>query len=150
MTRSEFIRSLGLSSSALMALYCMGGLTACSNEEPDPNNNNNGNGKLDLNLDLNSADYSKLKTNGEFAIVKGQPIIVARKPDGNFVAVAKDCTHQGTQLVYQSANDRFNCPAHGSNFSATGSVINGPAAAALKQYQTEVKDSGNTLRVYEG
>ncbi len=58
MTRSEFIRSLGLSSSALMALYCMGGLTACSNEEPDPNNNNNGNGKLDLNLDLNSADYS--------------------------------------------------------------------------------------------
>ncbi len=148
MTRSEFIRSLGLSSSALMALYCMGGLTACSNEEPDPTPTNNG--KLDLNLDLNSADYSKLKTNGEFAIVKGQPIIVARKADGNFVAVAKDCTHQGAQLVYQSANDRFNCPSHGSNFSTSGSVINGPAAAALKQYQTEVKDSGNTLRVYEG
>jgi cytochrome b6-f complex iron-sulfur subunit len=149
MTRAEFIRSLGLSSGALMAVYCLGGLTACSNEEPDPATPDPAKG-LDLSLDLTSADYSKLQTNGEFAIVKGQSIIVARKNDGSFVAVSKDCTHQGAQLVYQAGNDRFNCPLHGSNFSTTGAVVNGPAGAPLKQYKTELNSAGTTLRVYEG
>ncbi len=147
MTRAEFIRSLGLSSGALMAVYCLGGLTACSNEEPDPATPDNN--KLDLSLDLNSNDYSKLKNNGEFVVLTSQPIIVARKPDGNFVAVSKNCTHQGQQLTYQAANDRFNCPLHGSNFSTSGAVVNGPATSPLKQYKTELNSAGTTLRVFE-
>jgi cytochrome b6-f complex iron-sulfur subunit len=151
MTRAEFIRSLGLSSGALMAVYCLGGLTACSNEEPDPDPNNNpgGGNKLDLSLNLNDSKYSKLKTNGEFAIVDNQPIIVARKSDGSFVAVSKNCTHQGQQLTYQAANNRFNCALHGSNFSDTGAVVNGPASSPLKQYKTELNSAGDTLRVFE-
>jgi len=130
-----------------MAVYCLGGLTACSNEEPDPTNNNSG--KVDLSLDLNSTTYSKLKTNGEFVIVQGQPIIVARTTGGNFVALAKNCTHQGQELVYQAANNRFNCPLHGSNFSTTGSVLNGPANTGLKEYKTTFDAAANRLRVYE-
>ena len=150
MTRAEFIRSLGLSSSALMAVYCLGGLTACTKEEPNPDPTNPGGGnKLDLSLDLNDSKYSTLKTNGEFAIVDGQPIIVARKNDGSFVAVSKNCTHQGQQLTYQAANDRFNCPLHGSNFSTSGAVVNGPASSPLKQYKTELNSAGTTLRVFE-
>ena len=149
MTRAEFIRSLGLSSGALMAVYCLGGLTACSKEEPDPNPAKPGD-KLDLSLDLNSSTYSKLQTNGQFAIVPDPGIIVARKNDGTFVAVSKNCTHQGQELTYQSASDRFNCPLHGSNFSTTGAVLNGPATSALKQYKTELNSAGTTLRVYEG
>ncbi len=147
MTRSEFIRSLGLSSGALMAVYCLGGLTACTKEEPDPVTPDN---KLDLSLDLNSNDYSKLNTNGEFVVLTSQPIIVARKTDGSFVAVSKNCTHQGQQLTYQSASERFNCSLHGSNFSTTGSVVNGPATSPLKQYKTELNSAGTALRVYEG
>jgi cytochrome b6-f complex iron-sulfur subunit len=147
MTRTEFIRSLGLSSGALMAVYCLGGLTACSNEEPDPAPP--ASDKLNVSLDLNSADYNPLQANGGFAIVKGKPIIVARKNDGSFVAVSKDCTHQGAQLTYQATNDRFNCSLHGSNFSTTGSVVNGPATSPLKQYKTELNSAGTTLRVYE-
>ncbi len=147
MTRAEFIRSLGLSSGALMAVYCLGGLTACSNEEPDPAKPDND--KLDLSLDLNSNDYSKLKTNGEFVVLTSQPIIVARKADGSFVAVSKNCTHQGQQLTYQAANDRFNCALHGSNFSTSGAVVNGPATSPLKQYKTELNSTGTSLRVFE-
>ena len=148
MTRAEFIRSLGLSSGALMAVYCLGGLTACTKEEPDPAKP--ADDKLDLSLDLNSNDYSKLKTNGEFVVLTGQPIIVARKGDGSFVAVSKNCTHQGQQLTFQAANDRFNCALHGSNFSTTGAVVNGPATSPLKQYKTELNSAGTSLRVYEG
>ncbi len=147
MNRAEFIRSLGLSSGALMAVYCLGGLTACTKEEPDPVTPDN---KLDLSLDLNSNDYSKLKTNGEFVVLASQPIIVARRTDGSFVAVSKNCTHQGQQLTYQAANDRFNCSLHGANFSPTGAVLNGPATSPLKQYKTELNSAGTTLRVYEG
>jgi cytochrome b6-f complex iron-sulfur subunit len=147
MNRAEFIRSLGLSSGALMAVYCLGGLTACTKEEPDPAKP--ANDKLDLSLDLNSNDYSKLKTNGEFVVLTSQPIIVARRTDGSFVAVSKNCTHQGQQLTYQSANDRFNCALHGSNFSPTGAVVNGPATSSLKQYKTELNSAGTSLRVYE-
>ncbi len=146
MTRSEFIRNLGMSSGALMALYCMGGLTACANEEPKPADRS---GKLDLSLDLNSTDYSKLQNNGEFVIVKGQPIIVARKTDGNFVAVSKDCTHRGQELTYQASTDHFNCPLHGAHFSTTGSVLKGPATTPLKQYKTAFNGKTNTLRLYE-
>ncbi len=147
MTRAEFIRSLGLSSGALMAVYCLGGLTACTKEEPKPTTPDNN--KLDLSLDLNSNDYSKLKTNGEFVVLANQPIIVARKADGSFVAVSKNCTHQGATLSYQAANDRFNCPLHGSNFSTSGAVVNGPATSPLKQYKTELNSAGTSLRVFE-
>jgi len=38
-------------------------------------------------------------------------------------------------------------PQHGSAFSTTGSVLNGPATMALKQYKTTL--TGDNLRVYE-
>lgn len=156
MTRAEFLRSLGLSSTTLMAVYCMGGLTACSSEDPkpDPNNNNNGNnnggnqsGKLDFTLNLNDAANSKLKDNGGHMYKDN--VIIARNNKGEFLALSKACTHQGIDVVFQAANDRFNCPSHGSNFSTTGAVLNGPATTALKQYKTTFNSTANTLRVYE-
>lgn len=153
MKRSEFLKNLGMSSASLMAFYCLGGITACSSEDPEPANQNNtgGNtsGKVNLTLNLNEAANSSLTTNGGFRVLDNTTIIVARTNGGNFVALSKDCTHQGTEVTYQAANDRFNCPNHGSNFSTTGSVLNGPASSPLKQYQTEFNATSNTLRVFE-
>lgn len=144
MKRGEFLRSLGLSSAALMAFYCMGTLTSCSNggdDDPTPS----GGTKLDFTLDLNAAANANLKEEGGF-ITQGN-VIVARVKGGSYVALAKNCTHEGTQVAYQLANDRFNCPNHGSNFRTDGTVINGPATTALKAYKTTL--SGTNLRVFE-
>ncbi len=159
MTRAEFLRSLGLSSASLMAVYCMGGLTACSSEDPKPDANTNTGGggtngggqtgKVDVTLNLNEIKYSSLQQNGQATILSNEGIIVARTNKGDFVALSKSCTHQGIQVAFQAGSDRFNCPEHGSNFSTTGSVINGPATRALKQYKTTFDSNANTLRVYE-
>ena len=47
----------------------------------------------------------------------------------------------------QANNNRFYCSGHGSLFSTTGAVLNGPAAAPLKQYKTT--RTGNNLRIFE-
>jgi len=151
MKRGEFMRSLGLSGAALMAVYCMGTLTSCSNSSDDPTPTPTpgpgpGTGtKVDFTLDLNSTGSANLKTEGGFVIQGG--VIVARVKGGNYVALSKSCTHQGTEVAYQLANDRFNCPNHGSNFKTDGSVINGPAASPLKTYSTTL--TATSLRVFE-
>ncbi|MFD2571347.1 ubiquinol-cytochrome c reductase iron-sulfur subunit [Spirosoma soli] len=151
MNRGEFLRSLGMSSAALMSFYCMGTLTSCSsssNNDPQPNPNpGTGSGKVDFTLDLTTADYSKLKTDGEF--VYKDSIIVARVKGGSYVALAKACTHAGTDVRYRLAQDDFLCPNHLSEFSKTGAVENGPASQPLKVYKTVLTENGNKLQVTE-
>ncbi|MFD2144630.1 QcrA and Rieske domain-containing protein [Mucilaginibacter antarcticus] len=89
--------------------------------------------------DLNSA----LKNIGDSGVSNG--VIVARIAAGNaassFIAVQVACTHEGGTLAYNSNQGLFICPLHGSIFSKTGSVVQGPAATALKQYNISVTDS---------
>jgi cytochrome b6-f complex iron-sulfur subunit len=73
-------------------------------------------------------------------------IIVARTTSGAYLAVSQACTHEGTTVTYQLNGDRFFCPNHGSTFSTTGAVLNGPANRALTQYKTSL--AGNNLRVF--
>lgn len=146
MDRKEFLSLLGLTVGGGIAVSC---LNSCAKEDgvnPGGNNNgNNGGSKVDFTLDLNDAANAALKANGGF-LVKNR-VIVARTQNGTYIAVAAACTHEGTTINYEGSSARFTCPNHGSAFSETGGVLNGPATGALKQYQTEL--SGNSLRVFE-
>ncbi len=163
--RGEFIRSLGLSSAALMAFYCMGTLTSCSSKNdpapvapvtPDPKppttgvgltgNAETSKGAINFTLDLTSTDYKTLKTAGEF--VKVGDVLVANTKGGNFVVVQRLCTHQGLDgLSYRLGSDDIGCNVHGSVFATSGTVKNGPAASALKVYKTALSTDGNKLTV---
>ncbi|GAB3176920.1 QcrA and Rieske domain-containing protein [Telluribacter humicola] len=161
--RGEFLRSLGLSTSALMAFYCMGTLTACSSGEDDPqptgNNNNGGTGStsgltgnatgsnINFTLDLTSSNYSKLKTEGEYVLAGD--VMVALASGNKYVALSKRCTHEGANVQYRlSQNDVF-CNNHGSVFNLDGTVKQSPAPSPLKAYKTELSQNGNSLRIYE-
>lgn len=158
LSRGEFLRSLGLSSTALMALYCMGTLSACkgNNNDPTPStptpsvngltgNASTAGGAINFTLDLTSSTYSNLKTAGQTA--KVGDVFIANTP-GGYVALSRYCTHQAQDaLVYQSASNNIRCTAHGSVFSSAGAVVNGPAASALTRYTTSVSANGNTLTV---
>lgn len=60
------------------------------------------------------------------------PIVVFRYSEDKYGAFLMKCTHQGTEL--QVFGDRLQCPAHGSEFSQTGSVQNGPANQNLRSF----------------
>jgi cytochrome b6-f complex iron-sulfur subunit len=144
--RGQFLKELGLNSAALMAFYCMGTtLSSCSSKTADPTPAPIPT-KFDITLDLNSADFSGLKTEGNFVI---KDAIIIANAKGTIVAVAKACTHEGTAVTYQKSEDRFHCPNHSSNFTTKGAVINGPASTALKQYKTELLENGSKLRITE-
>jgi len=160
LNRGEFLRSLGLSSGALMALYCMGTLTSCSNaSDPDPvtptpnpgtggtstgltGNNDATKGAIDFTLDLTNANYSKLKTEGEFVQVRE---IVVANAKGVMVALTNVCTHQGGTLEYRKANNDFRCNLHGGIFSTAGAVVVSPPTRAVAAFKTAL--TGNNLRV---
>lgn len=160
MERKEFLSLVGVSVGAIILQNC---LTSCKgSSDPTPSNNTSGNtsgstvtgltgnnttskGAIDFTLDLTSASFLDLKTNGK-AIVTGD-VIVAKTKTGNYIAVSKSCTHEGTTISFEPDNNRFNCSNHGSNFDLSGKVINGPAASPLTQFTATFDSTKNTLRV---
>ncbi|MDB5239553.1 MAG: (2Fe-2S)-binding protein [Spirosoma sp.] len=159
MKRGEFLRSLGLSSAALMSFYCLGTtMTACSkSSDPAPattstnstgltGNADSSKGPVDFTLDLTHADFKSLKTVGGYANVGD--IVVANSKGNNIVAIGRICTHQGGNLEYQLADDVFRCNIHQSLYGTDGKVKpNQEATKDVKQYKTILSADGNKLQV---
>ncbi|MCO5935810.1 Rieske 2Fe-2S domain-containing protein [Mucilaginibacter sp. RB4R14] len=146
MERHEFLAKLGIG----VAAACTGcSIVGCGSKVSDPtpgNGGNNpptgGNGNL-LSVNLNS----ELQSVGSSKVSNG--VILVRLAAGAaasaFTAVQVSCTHEGSSINYNNALGLFICPNHGSEFSTTGAVLQGPAATALKKYTVNVVD--NTLTV---
>ncbi len=155
--RGEFLRSLGLSTSALMAFYCLGtGLSSCGKDDgpapiPMPPGGSAGvtgatkGSSIDFNVNLTSKDYIDLKTVGQFAYI-GDTIVIATA-NKKYVALSKACTHQGTDVKYREADMDIRCPNHGSEFKLDGSVQKGPAASPLTVFKTTLSANGDSLNV---
>jgi cytochrome b6-f complex iron-sulfur subunit len=153
-SRGEFLRSLGMSSSALMAFYCMGTLTACSSKDddptPDPGSTAAVTGittgtNIDFTVDLTAYKEKNLKTVGEFATI-GDVIVIALS-NQKYVALSKKCTHEGTTVNYRKTENDIQCPNHLSEFKLDGAVQKGPAASPLTVFKTTLSADGNSLTV---
>jgi cytochrome b6-f complex iron-sulfur subunit len=143
MERDEFLSKLGIGALGL----CMGScLAACGKSDSTPpggNNNPPPSGGTTFSTDLSSS----LTNVGDTKVSNG--IILARVAAGNvvssFTAVQVACTHEGTSINYNGGQGVFICPLHGSIFSKSGTVVQGPATTALKQYTISI--AGSTLTV---
>lgn len=144
MKRNEFFTVLGVSAGTILFAPFLTSCSKSSSALPDPTPGPGGGGALDFTLDLSQAANVALTSDGGSLIKSG--IIIARISATNYVAVASACTHQGTTIDFDNANSRFHCSNHGSNFTTSGSVINGPATIALKMYNTSL--TGTSLRVF--
>lgn len=139
MNRSEFLKSLGLKGSALLAFYCMGELVGCTQSETYPKPSQN----VNFTIDLNDNKYAALKNSGGYVYEQG--ILIANTKAGTYIALSQYCTHQGTTVVYVNNSDDLYCSNHGARFAKSGAVTKGPASASLKQYT--VTQNGNTLTI---
>jgi len=64
--------------------------------------------------------------------------------------VGSACTHQTCALSIlgdRPSNLSFSCPCHGSQFSRTGQVLNGPAVQNLPWYRLRVDPAGSLYAV---
>jgi cytochrome b6-f complex iron-sulfur subunit len=149
MERKDFIEQVGLSAASILIFGCMQGCSKSDSPAPaqPPSNNTTQPKAIDFTINITLNPYSSLNTAGGFYVDKTNNIIIARTLTNEFLAVSSLCTHQQVTVDFQAPNNRFYCSAHGSVFSTTGAVLNGPAATPLKQYKTTL--TGNNLRIFE-
>lgn len=135
MNREEFLRQLGVAA----MLTCAGSTMVGCNTQNDP-----APASADFTIDLASSQYAALNSVGGSVSVNG--IIIARLSSTEFVALSRACTHEGTAVNYRSNQKDFYCSNHGARFSTSGAVLQGPAKASLRKYNTEL--TGTSLRVF--
>lgn len=69
---------------------------------------------------------------GESAVVAdGSKKVCACRDENGLHELQHRCTHMGCPLKWNSAENTWDCPCHGSRFSSNGEVINGPAGKNL-------------------
>jgi len=134
-TRKDFLKSLGLGTAALTAVYF--GASACSKDSVQPSNT------VDFTLDLTATENAPLKSKGGY-IIKND-VVVAYTAAGSYVAVTRICSHEGEREVVFQGN-QFYCNAHGATFDTSGKGLNSKASGGLKLYQTQL--NGTQLRVF--
>jgi nucleotide-binding universal stress UspA family protein/nitrite reductase/ring-hydroxylating ferredoxin subunit len=74
---------------------------------------------------------------GEGAIVeeKGRKIAGYRDASGQVTVLSKKCPHLGCSVQWNATLETWDCPCHGSRFSAEGKLVNGPAQRDLERIE---------------
>ncbi|MCA9939655.1 MAG: Rieske 2Fe-2S domain-containing protein [Anaerolineales bacterium] len=68
------------------------------------------------------------------------------EPIVGVAAIYKVCTHLGCIYAWNTANDRFECPCHGSKYRLDGRRVESPAPRSLDRFELSALDeSGNIL-----
>ncbi len=72
---------------------------------------------------------------GEGTVISSGPrqVAVYRDDSRKLHRMSAVCTHLGCIVAWNSGDRTWDCPCHGSRFSAEGTVVNGPAIKDLKK-----------------
>ena len=126
-----------------LAAACGGGGSAPSNVPQLTMMNGSVSGRT-IQVQIDSS--SPLASVGGAAMVRssGGAFLVARTGQETFSALTTVCTHE-TCKITGFDNSNFVCPCHGSRFSTTGRIVNGPANAALRSFATSFADNLLTI-----
>ena len=84
-------------------------------------------------------DQIKVKRAGSSDLV-----LVWRSADG-YGAASIACPHRGSEVHFDAAANRLDCPSHGSQFGPDGRILSGPAKRPLAAYRVAVNGGALTL-----
>jgi glycine/D-amino acid oxidase-like deaminating enzyme/nitrite reductase/ring-hydroxylating ferredoxin subunit len=76
-------------------------------------------------------------------------IAVYKDHAGECFAVSAACPHLGGVVRWNSAEETWDCPCHGSRFDAYGKVVNGPALDDLPPVESDLGEVGDEARIEE-
>jgi Rieske Fe-S protein len=99
-------------------------------------------------VSVNVDGSSPLAPVGSAALVQSSSglFLVAHAGQDAFNAFSATCTHEMCTIV-GFAGSSFVCPCHGSRFSTSGAVENGPATRPLRAFSTRVANNVLTISV---
>jgi len=89
-------------------------------------------------LNIPDGDVEIEKGEAKITEVDGYKVGVYRDNDGELHYVSTTCTHLGCELKWNSAELSWDCPCHGSRFTYTGEVIEGPALESIKPLESDL------------
>ena len=128
-SRREF---LGLGAAAGLGVAGAPLLSSCGRDLPEVNK-----GKAII-------EAEKLEPNSAFTFVDvgtGEPYVLVRMPDGEFVLYSAECTHNGCTVGYEPDSQYLVCPCHASKFRAEdGDVVSGPADKPLPELAIKIEN----------
>lgn len=96
-----------------------------------------------ISIDLSDSKYASLNTVGGYAYYDKYMII--RTGESSYVVLSKYCTHENYLLEYVPSTNQIKCNNHGSMFTISGAVLNGPASRSLASYTASM--SGTVLTI---
>ena len=146
--RREFVKdTLTGIGTVVFGSFMLVNQSGCS--EGSPTAPPDSNGETSITVDLSFPENSALATvGGALAlgenVLDSKGILLYRQSDTNVLAFSRNCTHNGC-TIGSFQNGTSACPCHGSQFNTSGSVVNGPAVNALKQYSATI--TGNIVTI---
>lgn len=90
------------------------------------------------------SDFPALATVGVLVAIDSERAVM-RTGDSAFAGLSMICTHELCLTGISSTG--FDCPCHGSRFSRTGTVINGPASRPLHALGVSFDSVAGTITV---
>jgi glycine/D-amino acid oxidase-like deaminating enzyme/nitrite reductase/ring-hydroxylating ferredoxin subunit len=85
--------------------------------------------------------------NGQAKVIRheGHRLGAYKDEGGKLHVIDTTCTHLGCELEWNTAEKSWDCPCHGSRFSYTGDILEGPAHNPLHYYSTGYDDGRNDI-----
>jgi Rieske Fe-S protein len=82
---------------------------------------------------------ASIKTDeGKIVVIDEKKYGAYRDTSGELFLVSAECTHLKCMVAWNNDEKSWDCPCHGSRFTYTGIVINGPANENLKLFKQQV------------
>jgi cytochrome b6-f complex iron-sulfur subunit len=99
-------------------------------------------------ITVSNVSGSSLANVGSAALVQagGTSVLVLRSGQDSFTALTAVCTHEAC-IVTGFQSGVFVCPCHGSQYSTSGQVQQGPATRALRSFATQFTNNVLTITV---